>query len=148
MTISEVDLVLTSRSVRLPQDEPSLARITRGISVPGKLLGAQEAPWIVWLRVSRARVLAVHHLAKSIGGCVITGESALIFLGVQPWWDNPDVSYRADSGCRMRPRLPKAQLSTVCVPEASLRKLVAPPGFSEIHPIETGGVLLPSWGYL
>lgn len=108
--------------------------IMHGVHVPIETLGAGQAPWMVRWHTARARAVAVWEVASRAGGAALTGESALIALGIQPWWDNPDIHLR--STARIRTRLPRVQVGDIFVPEASVRCVSATPALNVAECVE------------
>ena len=97
MLLSASDLVLNANGVRVrPRRvaEERLLRVDRGVYVGVDKLAADPASWSVRARVAEARLLALNARAFGSEGFAFTGESALVVLGLDPWWNNPDVSVR------------------------------------------------------
>ena len=97
MFLSASDLVLNANGVRVgPRrvTEERLLRVDRGVYIGVDKLAADPASWSVRARVAEARLLALNARAFGSEGFAFTGESALVVLGLDPWWNNPDVSVR------------------------------------------------------
>ena len=106
MELRPEDLVVTSTQRRLSHPDfktTDLIKIAPAAYVRTTRLQGQAGPWVTRLRAAEARLLATDQLLRSQSRTtsgshlLFTGESALIALGVEPWWNNPDVSVRTTS---------------------------------------------------
>ena len=106
MDLRPEDLVVTSTQRRLSHPDlktADLVKIAPATHVLPARLQGQAGPWVTRLRAAEARLLATDYLLRSRSRTpsgshlLFTGESALIVLGVEPWWNNPDVSVRTTS---------------------------------------------------
>ena len=130
MEIQHSELVVTSSTNRLSKRRAvgeGLARIGRCTHLSQRRLHASEKPWVTRQRVAEARILMVQHLissraryASKDGDFVFSGESALVILGLQPWWNNPDVVVRRVRRSGHKCVLPAVPVHNARVPEVKL----------------------------
>lgn len=98
--MQSTDLIVTSRHRRLSPEEARtkrLVKIAPAVHVPLGRLGVDAPPWVARRRVAEARLLSLPHRLRRGAVFELTGESALVALGLDTWWSNPDVAIRRDN---------------------------------------------------
>lgn len=78
--------------------------------------------------VAEARVRAVTHLLRRGSPLCFTGESALVALGLEPWWNNPDVMLRRERPVGTHPTLNSVRLGKHTVSAVLARETRSSPG--------------------
>ena len=112
MDVSSKHLLRSTQSRRIRKSN-SLVMVVRGTYVATSYLEG-EKPWDVRRRVAQARLLAtMRH------GVLFTGESALVTLGIEPWWNNPDVTVRTDARSGKPALFPAVPVGEIIVPSVA-----------------------------
>lgn len=100
-----------------------LAKIRHGVYLNTAAVPPTAKPWEVRIWAAQARILAVHHALSATEEPVFTGESALVALGIDTWWNNPDVACRGKRS-RVRARtLVDITVHGTEVPSAQVREI-------------------------
>ena len=130
MEIRHSDLVVTSSTNRVSTARAlrnGFVQIGHCTHLSQRKLHASEKPWVTRQRVAEARILTVQHListrarnAAEDGDFLFSGESALVILGLQPWWNNPDVVVRRVRRSGHKCVLPAVPVHSAKVPEVRL----------------------------
>ena len=112
MDVSSKHLLRSTQTRRIRKSN-SLVMVVRGTYVATSYLEG-EKPWDVRRRVAQARLLAtMRH------GVLFTGESALVTLGIEPWWNNPDVTVRTDARSGKPALFPAVPVGEIIVPSVA-----------------------------
>lgn len=94
MHMQPSDLSVTSRERRLGAGSQNMCAITPSVYVPMVRLGRDAPAWVARRRVAEARLLSLPHRLRNDEDFELSGESALVALGLDTWWSNPDVLVR------------------------------------------------------
>ena len=125
MLLSASDLVLNANGVRVrPQRiaKEHLLRVDRGIYVGADKLGRDPSPWKVRARVAEARLLALGVRSSNSDVPVFTGESAMVVLGIEPWWNNPNVTVRRKVRSGTKTDMRAIQVGSTTVPQTQIKQ--------------------------
>ncbi len=85
-------------------------KVARGVYLKPDATHPTVPPWEVRRVVSAARIFAVRHLLSTGPPVTFTGEAAMVAMGLDPWWNNPDVLFRSQTTRRGTPTLPSLVL--------------------------------------
>lgn len=87
-------------------------------------------PWTLRNLVSEARILSTMLAPRRDGEVMFTGESALVVLGLDAWWNNPDVTFRSKGKRRSPVNAPSISVGDTTVPAVRVVELrSSPPEF-------------------
>lgn len=138
MQMEHSDLVVISskaRSAKGREERGELARIGVNAYADWRRLQGTGQPWEVRMRVAEARIISIQRLVttgsdKPQPGSepIFTSESALVILGLQPWWNNPDVTLRRAKRSGHRPEVPPVRLPGGTVPAVRFGHVRHDPG--------------------
>lgn len=106
---------------RLRANQPGLklAQIARGIYLNVTDLSPSVTPWELRGLVTIARAYAIKMMLGSKVFTVFTGESGGVLLGLDTWWNNPNIAYRADVRRRRKRTLRAVTINGITVPAVS-----------------------------
>ncbi len=130
MKLNSSEIRLTSRANRTwsaTHRGADVVRISEGCHVPQARFAEVSRPWDARNLVAEARVLAATLGARRRGEIAFTGESALVVLSLQPWWNNPDVQFRRDGSNRSPASMPSVTIGDFTVPKVRVRELRSTP---------------------
>lgn len=117
-----------------------MVRVARGRYLPSALLNNRK-PWEVRQLIAQARLHA-----SNDGQVAFTGESALVALGVEPWFNNPDVWVRKPRTSGGVPRAESVKSSEGAVNEVRVRQITAPPRFQDMQTTIANGLPIVPMG--
>ncbi len=142
--MQSTDVTVTSRGQRLSAVEAEaqqLVRVAPAAYAPIARLGRDVKPWVARRRVAEARLLCLPHRFSKSSRFLLSGESALVALGLETWWNNPDVHVR-----RPRPRNRTMAFEAVRLPKTTVGRV----NVLEMKLVTGEGDLLPAqpsvWG--
>ncbi len=92
-------------------------RIDRGFYLDASGIRADTPPWILRRIVALARAVAVQMRLGPDSGVAFTAEVAGIILGLDTWWNNPNILYRANVPRKHKRTLPEVTLGRTTVPQ-------------------------------
>lgn len=130
MQLSQQDLVLSSREMQVrwsAERKSSLVRISRGAYLKINPAWLVSEPWRRRRIIAEARIIATGSTLGEFDQPVFTGESALIALGLNTWWNNPDVTYRRKTTAGGRPVFNQVQFGTQVVAPVKTQQLRSKP---------------------
>ena len=135
MRIQQGDLIVTSRSNRLPErkgERSGCIEVTHGCHLREDHLDKGLPPWEARRIVAEARIRAVQRQMARNGEPVFTGESGLLARGLSTWWDNPDVSVRRPQRSSQPVLLKAVERGDLSVPSVKVRQVAAGPPYEDL----------------
>ncbi len=118
-------MVFSSREQRVRASEVQrrgLQKVATGAYLSPEAARGPAKPWEIRRTVAAARLLAVDRLLQSGAPAMFTGEAAMVALGLEPWWNNPDIEFRSAVRSRGSPALPAVLLRGKRVSAAAARQ--------------------------
>ena len=125
MLLSSSDLTLNVGDGRVKPRrivEEQLVRVGRGVYIKKEALTRDPEPWKVRARVAEARLLAFNARASKPGTYSFTGESAMVALGLEPWWSNPNISVRRRARSGIQTEMSAIPLGVTTVPGVRIQQ--------------------------
>lgn len=103
---------------RLRENRPglTLVKIAPGIYLDTTDIRPDTKPWELRKLVTIARAFAVKMHFSPDHPVMFTGETAGVIQGLDTWWNNPNIAFRADVRRRRKRSLPKVKIGGITVP--------------------------------
>ncbi len=128
MELSPGAVVISNRDKQIRKEEADgrgLVPLVHGAYLRRDHIDASVKPWEVRILVAQARVLALDRIWSGPRP-VFTGEGAMVMLGIDTWWNNPNILYRREVASRQTTTLRSVQLRGRSVPAVDARRILFP----------------------